>query len=555
VKRTRARLTWQRGRSTRAARLVHLGAATCLLASLGACRRAERVPERTVEAGTPAKVQTPSPDTVAGVVVRTDGPPMPGILVASAGAQVTTDEHGRFALSGLGRDYSLTLVDAERARVTIYQGLTRRDPILVFADAADARQYEHHATLAGTLSGGGPYPVTEEVTVHFASRYAQADFPLASSALPHERGPRFGPMHIAWNGPERIGGELFVLRTPRGQASVAAWVRLPLELLAREARELEVALSPVALVQRPVSRVETPPGVRGTLELSEHYRLPGVGVLFPVAGSLTGPHAEADLRKEGLPICAAASLLNPLYRGRDERCDFPPDKPAELLLLLPPALSSPTYGTPASVGLSFGWSPMPDAVYQLTLAPSRPSPATPELRVLTSQLSTTWPDLESVGVHFPKPVAAYSARLAALGPYEDLDQAAGPDGLAATRPRRAWSSEAAPVSVPVAHPLGKAEAACRVPLAAKLSCPTVTGKPATYSLSALNHKLRHYPELAAASGVHCVRDCSAALDYARAYAVYSQEHPGFDADEPPLAPPVGFPTDEAQVFGGPPQRE
>jgi hypothetical protein len=65
------------------------------------------------------------------------------------------------------------------------------------------------------------------------------------------------------------------------------------------------------------------------------------------------------------------------------------------------------------------------------------------------------------------------------------------------------------------------------------------GRTMYFVVSAMNFKLRQYPEFAAAIGVDLVSDCDAAFRYEQGLALYSAEHPGFDADEP-LAP---LPTD------------
>jgi hypothetical protein len=56
-----------------------------------------------------------------------------------------------------------------------------------------------------------------------------------------------------------------------------------------------------------------------------------------------------------------------------------------------------------------------------------------------------------------------------------------------------------------------------------------------YQVSAMNHKLRHYPDFAAEVGIDSVADCAGARQFLARYAEYLQSHPGFDADEP-LAP-------------------
>jgi hypothetical protein len=52
------------------------------------------------------------------------------------------------------------------------------------------------------------------------------------------------------------------------------------------------------------------------------------------------------------------------------------------------------------------------------------------------------------------------------------------------------------------------------------------------SSSAINNKLRHFPQFANAVGIHCVRDCEGARAFNRAYAEYERAHPEFDLNEP-----------------------
>lgn len=61
------------------------------------------------------------------------------------------------------------------------------------------------------------------------------------------------------------------------------------------------------------------------------------------------------------------------------------------------------------------------------------------------------------------------------------------------------------------------------------------GRTMYFVISAMNFKLQHYPQLAAAIGLNLVTDCDSALRYDAGLSAYSAEHPGFDADEP-LAP-------------------
>jgi hypothetical protein len=78
-----------------------------------------------------------------------------------------------------------------------------------------------------------------------------------------------------------------------------------------------------------------------------------------------------------------------------------------------------------------------------------------------------------------------------------------------------------------------------------------------YRFSAMNNKLRYYPDLAAAIGVSEVTDCESAREYVNGYARFSEAHPDFDLEQPyddtqPVEPPMpADPSGETEkVFRG-----
>jgi len=66
--------------------------------------------------------------------------------------------------------------------------------------------------------------------------------------------------------------------------------------------------------------------------------------------------------------------------------------------------------------------------------------------------------------------------------------------------------------------------------------PCEHGSTEWYQLSAMNLKLRCYPDFAATVGIQCVRDCAGARAFYKAYAKYARAHPGFDANQPLSCP-------------------
>lgn len=71
-----------------------------------------------------------------------------------------------------------------------------------------------------------------------------------------------------------------------------------------------------------------------------------------------------------------------------------------------------------------------------------------------------------------------------------------------------------------------------------------------YSATAMNAKLRHFPEFAATTGLASVTNCDEARQFHAAYRAYNQVHPYFDAGEPldgPRLPRPERPTNEAST--------
>jgi hypothetical protein len=202
--------------------------------------------------------------------------------------------------------------------------------------------------------------------------------------------------------------------------------------------------------------------------------------------------------------------------------------------------------------MRFSWTPQPNAVYQLTLATASgdPDAELPRIDIVTARPTASWPDLSGVGIVFPQSLAAYRATVAARGPLASVDQRAAPRDLAAKGPRDRWKSESQDLSVPVQPPLGKQEAECQ-----KLNVDVIVCGPGPaglshreerYVTSAMNKKLRSYPDFANAANIHCVHDCASARAFSKAYEDYEKSHPGFDANQPlepippPPPPPPGF---------------
>lgn len=147
--------------------------------------------------------------------------------------------------------------------------------------------------------------------------------------------------------------------------------------------------------------------------------------------------------------------------------------------------------------------------------------------------------------------------MSAQGPFDSWNDALGASGLAALTPKHSWRATSQNLYLPVRPPLGAEEAqwnylehaASDGTLLCGAEVPgSIEPSQPWFSLAAMINKIRNYPAFAAASGLHCVKDCAGGRAFFKAYEAYQLQHLGFDEDEPlspnPPEPPLppGFPS-------------
>ena len=472
---------------------------------------------------------------VTGTVVAMSGgraQPVPGQTVRTGSHTAVTDADGRFTLSDVPARYDLTIVNRGHSVVTIYQGLTRRDPIVVHAVNMPGGG-RHHALIEGKLIGGGPY---RSMHVRFSSALASADIILGRFGGGGPRGPDYGPISIDWNGPDALHGEMLALQLghdPQTPDGGPAWFGRDGDVWLRDHDVLEVDLKLTQLPQVRLPKVAV--AMAGDYPLPpahSHYRSPTGDRLFH--GPDFVPWRDSygpDLGPQGIEYCVEAFIQNPYLRSTDFICQPPRGKDVGLDLRAAPAFRAPASETSAAVGLQLAWSAVPGGVYLLTLGPRKAGGDAPRIQIITPATSAAWPDLDDLGVAFPKPPASYTATVSAEGPFASADDVAGPRGLCAVAPGERWSATSQDLSLPVAPPASPAVVACRAPRG------IVCGPSEVYRLEPMNRRIRYLPDFAAAIGISCVDSCDAARAFTKAYAEYTANHPGFDANMPPEPEP------------------
>jgi hypothetical protein len=489
---------------------------------------------------------------ITGTVLDSAGRPLPDHIVAVGGERTTSDGEGRFTLPHIPAGYDLVIASPDHSRATVYQDLGRRDPVVTHeTPRRDARARAHKAQVDVTVTGGEAAKASWHV--NFASPRASADLLIKGMAPDAAGVVKPGTLAIEWDGADTITGVVMALLMKEERRALTPWfAQQQVTLRTGETARVQLVLAKVPVVMRPAGKVTLPDGVPPfDTQYHEHFSVPGSGrALHSSYASRREAFAVADLRAFGVELCTEAFQWNPYLRSQRTQCGVDPAQGAVLALPPAPAFTSPAWDTPATPGMRFSWSPHPGAVYRLMLATvgGKPTAAFPQVDIYTAKTTASWPDLSAVGVAFPTGLTYYGVTIAALGPHSSIDDVAVPReaGAAQRRPTDRWKSESQELSVPVRPPLGTAEAACVLPAADVITCGDAPAGPGQrrerYVLSAINDKIRSYPDFANAVNIHCVRDCAEARAFAKAFEDYQQAHPDFDAvaplpPEPPPPPP------------------
>jgi len=402
--------------------------------------------------------------------------PSVGTLVFVGKAQTTTDIDGRFSIQAPAGAYDIAVADPDRMSVTFYRGLRRRDPVLVHDGNPNGPkdQVRHAAHIEGNLSGGGFDPKTSNMaTVYFFSTQAVRDKVLGGPTYGGQPGAGFGPLALNWIGPPTITGTLVAVRTTREPLTDAAkargekgtekgaivWWEAHKDVKVASG---EVTTADLAFARLPMGhiagRIELAPGLVVGEKSVSYYPVRSRGIPLDGDGRSTRePRFDfpvPDLRQ--LPGHYCASADDGTYGGFTVTmtCGIAfGATDVTLKLHAPPKLTSPAHQPynlndkpTISRDTQFAWTESDGKVYRLTLKGS------PRVSVYTTATSTGWPDLQSVGVQFPKLREGYAVSVTAFGPYPGMDEAFSPTGMGVPFPKEWYSSESIAPYVQVVGP-------------------------------------------------------------------------------------------------------
>jgi hypothetical protein len=468
------------------------------------------------------------PGPVSGRVVdRRTGAGLAGRVVIAGGRRATTAADGRFTLPDVPAPYDLAIVDPGGERATVYQKLSRRDPLLVHGTRAPVDEWRarHSARLYGnpTIEGRPPGGTT-----------------LMGFFSPPARGLG-DPIVLHWIEPATLDGEVLALAIDDAGRGWAA--RRPLSVtpsMAAATIDLPLAALPGRRVR---GAVDAPAGFEAST-LVASFRVPIPGAELPIlrqeGDGLRGIDRELpDPAALGATLCLTATGDGEGTAGATQ-CRAGAGGTFALALDRPPAITAPAQGAAFEPDTRFSWTGASGRVNVLQLAGQGPEADRPDVTVYTPDTTVTWAALAATAVRFPRGCSIYQVTAGTRGPYASMDDAVAPEGLGALIPAETRWSQSAPISMTVPRwprpaPGSFESRLCHYPAGQGVVCRPPVGdhdRGEYYILSAINNKLRNFPELAKSIGIYCVHDCDTARRFMKGLHEYSAQHPGFDAHEP-----------------------
>jgi hypothetical protein len=410
----------------------HVFLAVLCLTAFAHCARAQPVrPSPTAQA--PESLAESDPATVLGRVVTGSGSGANGRRVLMKGHDpVVLVREGRFSFVNVPASYDVWVANQAKDTVAIYQGLTRRDPLLRFSVGYESTPDElpHRAGVRGILRADVPFPLGNAylATVSYFADRASMTFQVGQYA--ESAGPRFGRKELRWEGGTTVSGTLAALvqHGSREQRWIEAFAgSKPLALTAGEEANAELTLVPV-----PVGRIAGSVDTNHMDLVREIYfgwELPAARGEIGIGNCkfrMTYDCPLPDLSVLGGGYCATIHVAFPFGEatGVVKKCGGKTGMTDFSIHVGPPPRflergKTSTLGKDASLS----WTATGESVYVVELEPAARSPARPHLQVFTAEPRLRFPDLAVLGVKFPVG-AAYKCQVSRLSPYSSLDELA-----------------------------------------------------------------------------------------------------------------------------------
>jgi hypothetical protein len=348
-------------------------------------------------------------------VVGPTGVALSGMSVGIGQKTAVSGADGRFSISGVTPPYNLTVkLVGTNPFVGRFDGLTRADPTIVFPFLFSTGE-PNTATIAGTISGGGPIGTAGVFTTAFFTT-TDVRFDFTAIGINSHNNPFTLP--VSWFGPEAISGTVHVLQftTPRPGDPPTAFTGYGTHPALPVSRDGALTGADVAL---------TAPGnatIDGTIVPPDGYTVLEKTLGLEVAGLTAVPLGHVDtgdtdfnfIIPEGIPATAAVTVNAQRDGGGSTSRRLSGIAPGatgvSISLPLPAELLSPEDSTTVSPGTPFGWSPPEHSVHLLMLTGA---PDQPAFYVVTGAATANLPELPSG--------ATYHWFVASVGPSDGID--------------------------------------------------------------------------------------------------------------------------------------
>ncbi len=367
--------------------------------------------------------------------------PLADRRVSIGSRTATTDGQGRFTLIDIPATYDVVVRDREGSTISVYRGLSRRDPVLPHKGLPPPATQT--ATVRGDVSGVGKYPLAAGDFVDFYFFSELADNGVSIGGASESLGPGYGPLRLTWGSAQPISGRFVAFGTFGEGSSSFGFFDQPLTLAAGQSAVVNVALTPVTATHHISGTIQLPRDSGIALKGAFH-KLPMIHATIELFAShdpsSSFDYLVPDLSRLGGQLCVAAASSPQL--SVTQRCGLSVGQKEIALILEPaPTLVTPTAGLNVTRDTRFEWTAFGGGVHLLELEPTIVGATSPNIYVFTAGTSVGWPEIESLGVSFPAG-ARYGITVVGLGPHATLDESLGQNGLVAPSPvelRRSYS--------------------------------------------------------------------------------------------------------------------
>ncbi|WP_299426554.1 hypothetical protein [uncultured Meiothermus sp.] len=375
----------------------------------------------------PQQPPPPAPTiTVIGKVLTHDGKPGAFLPVLVADQKTATDASGNFSAADVAIPYDLVVLQASRNQAYVYEGLSRRDPIVLVSGSGSTYDNASEVTLTSSNVNTTPPPAGGFADGHItclgvATR--QVSCGITGSVFPSVK------HNVSWAGPSSVFINFYALQMHKNSRNV---VTSFLRFGRAENRHLtnaqpstgNFALEPVQ--NQAIAGSTTPPPGYTLVSRALGFRALG-HYLYPFSYELdqTGiaPNFSwASPAVPGMDLYLSASARKGDAHVYAYLAVTPVDSAINLRLPTPPEQLQPADNAlGVTTATTFSWTPFAEGVHSVSVSPVTPGAL--NLTIYSAATSLQLPDLSSLGYPLPKGVT-YRWMVGGFAPFASVDDLA-----------------------------------------------------------------------------------------------------------------------------------